>query len=157
MYLSNKVTGPAVEKPWVAGADKSASMLLYRRQCHAHQQADLTNTVKHCSASLRNFAKPHNSPYKFKDSICNKSNTSVYFFFHFQLFFIALYNCMRLPYSGLLKRSFNSSSQNTITYLELKNQNSEATGFATGTMTRRSTACTNIFRIFPQSQEQTPE
>lgn len=54
------------EKPWVAGADRNTSMLQCSRQGHAPQQAELTTTVKHSSASLPNIAKPHNSPNTLK-------------------------------------------------------------------------------------------
>jgi hypothetical protein len=132
-------------------------MLLCSRQYHAPQQAALTNTVKHCSASLPNFAKPHTSPYKFKDSICNKSNTPVYLSSLLQIFFIVLYNCIRLPYSGLLTHLFSSSYKYIIKHLEFKIQSSGTTGSARDILARGTTASTNICHIFPQRYEKTPE
>ena len=124
-------------------------MLLCSRQCHAPQQADLTNTVKHCSPSLPNFAKPHNSPYKFKDGICNKSNNPVYLSSPFQIFFIVHYNCKPLPYSGLLRRLFSSSYKNIIIHLELKKNWSSGTRVsARDTLVRGSQPVLTLFTIF---------
>jgi len=134
MYLSNKVTCPVyhLRSPALLAQTKAPRCCCAADSVTPPQQADLTNTVKHCSASLPNFAKPHNSRYRFKDSICYISNNPFYLSSSFQIFFIVLYNCLHLPYSGLLSRLFSSSYKNIIINLDLKKQNSDTTVSARG-------------------------
>lgn len=104
-------------------------MLLCSRQCHAPNKQTWQTQWNIARLLCLTLPSHINSPYKFKDSTCNKSNNPVYLSSPFQIFFIVLNNCIRLPYSGLLTRLFSSSYKNTIIHLEFKKTRIQAQQF----------------------------